>query len=152
MECERIARGQSGGLIRRARCGTDLSGGTGGRITGVRSCGLSVNAGRTKSCGCNTALTREAYYEEPTKKSPSREPSERGVSLPMSIDNELSSEVAAALLAPDEGKSPRDASRLAEVVKDVHSTLRQLEAESRRKNRRPASTRDEPPTGSAASG
>jgi len=70
----------------------------------------------------------------------------------MSIDNELSSEVAAALLAPDEGKSPRDASRLAEVVKDVHSTLRQLEAESRRKNRRPVSTRDEPPTGSAASG
>lgn len=70
----------------------------------------------------------------------------------MSIDNELSSEVAAALLAPDEGKPPRDASRLAEVLKDVHSTLRQLEAESRLKTRRPAGTRDEPPTGSAASG
>ena len=70
----------------------------------------------------------------------------------MSIDNELSSEVAAALLAADEGKPPRDASRLAEVVKDVHSTLRQLEAASRRKTRRPAGARGEPPTGGAASG
>lgn len=70
----------------------------------------------------------------------------------MSIDNELSSEVAAALLAADDGKSPRDASRLAEVVKDVHSTLRQLEAESRRKNRRTAGAQDEPPAGRAASG
>jgi hypothetical protein len=70
----------------------------------------------------------------------------------MSIDNELSSEVAAALLAADDGKPPRDASRLAEVVKDVHSTLRQLEAESRRKTRRPAGTPEEPPTGGAGLG
>lgn len=70
----------------------------------------------------------------------------------MSIDNELSSEVAAALLAGDEGQPPRDASKLAEVVKEVHSTLREMEAESRRKSRRASGASDEPSTGRAASG
>lgn len=70
----------------------------------------------------------------------------------MSIDHDVSSEVAAALLAADEGETPRDPSRLAEVVREVHSTLRRLEAESRRKHRRSASPTDEPPTGRAASG
>lgn len=70
----------------------------------------------------------------------------------MSIDHELSSEVAAALLAADEGEPPRDASKLAEVVKEVHSALREMEAESRRKFRRGAGAWGEPPTGRAASG
>jgi hypothetical protein len=75
-----------------------------------------------------------------------------GFAPDMSIDNELSSDVAAALLAAEEGESPRNPGKLAEVVKAVHSTLRQLEAESRRKSRRPAGTGDEPSTGRAASG
>lgn len=70
----------------------------------------------------------------------------------MSIDHELSSEVAAALLAPDEGESPRDARKLVEVVKEVHSTLRRLAAESRRRTRGPSGPPDEPPAGRAASG
>lgn len=70
----------------------------------------------------------------------------------MSIEHELSSDVAAALLAAGEGGSPRDASKLAEVLKEVHSTLRGLEAEARRKNRRLDVTQDEPATGRAASG
>ena len=70
----------------------------------------------------------------------------------MSIDHELSSDVAAALLAAGEGESPRDPGKLAEVVKEVHSTLRQMEAESRRQVRRPASIQDEPPAGRDASG
>ena len=72
----------------------------------------------------------------------------------MSIDHELSSEVAAALLVGDEGATPRDPSKLAEVVKEVHSALRQMEAESPRKSRRAveAEASDESSTGRAASG
>ena len=53
----------------------------------------------------------------------------------MSIAHELSSDVAAAVLAPEEGESPRDASERAEVVLEVHSTLRRLSAENRRRGR-----------------
>ncbi len=70
----------------------------------------------------------------------------------MSIDHDLSSEVAAALLAGGEGAPPRDAGKLAEVVKEVHSTLREMEAEARRKSRRGAGAADEPAAGRAASG
>ncbi|HZI17704.1 MAG TPA: hypothetical protein VEY09_03830 [Pyrinomonadaceae bacterium] len=53
----------------------------------------------------------------------------------MSIANELSSEVAAAVMArrPDEpARSPDD---LAGVVKDVYTTLRELEAAATRRRR-----------------
>lgn len=53
----------------------------------------------------------------------------------MSIAHELSSEVAAAVLAAREGETPRDASERAEVVLEIHSTLRRLSAEQRRRGR-----------------
>jgi hypothetical protein len=53
----------------------------------------------------------------------------------MSIAHELSSEVAAAVLAAGEGETPRDASERAEVVLELHSTLRRLSAEHRRLRR-----------------
>jgi len=53
----------------------------------------------------------------------------------MSIAHELSSDVAAAVLAAEEGGAPRDASERAEVVLEVHSTLRRLSAEYRRLGR-----------------
>ena len=68
----------------------------------------------------------------------------------MSIAHELSSEVAAAVLAAGEGESPRDASRRAEVVREVHSTLRRLSADYRRKGRGEADSSDAPPRGEGA--
>lgn len=53
----------------------------------------------------------------------------------MSIAHELSSDVAAAVLAPEEGAAPVDASERAELVLEVHSTLRRLSAEQQRRNR-----------------
>ena len=50
----------------------------------------------------------------------------------MSIAHELSSDVAAAMLAPQDDESPRSVGDLAEVVIEVHSTLRKLTAEGRR--------------------
>jgi hypothetical protein len=71
----------------------------------------------------------------------------------MSIAHELSSEVAAAVLAAREGESPRDASRRAELVMEVHSTLRRLSAAQRRRGRGETDSSDAPPRGeSAASG
>lgn len=53
----------------------------------------------------------------------------------MSIAHELSSEVAAAVLAAGEGEATLDACERAEVVLEVHSTLRRLAAEQRRRGR-----------------
>lgn len=47
----------------------------------------------------------------------------------MAISNELSSEIAAALLA--EKKSPQELKRLQDVILEVHSTLQKLSAEER---------------------
>lgn len=47
----------------------------------------------------------------------------------MAISNELSSEIAAAILA--EKKTPQELNQLKDVVLQVHSTLQQLSAESR---------------------
>ncbi|HWS56226.1 MAG TPA: hypothetical protein VN228_18945 [Pyrinomonadaceae bacterium] len=55
----------------------------------------------------------------------------------MSIAHELSSDVAAAMLAQQDDESPRSAGDLAGVVIEVHSTLRQLTAEARRRKARP---------------
>jgi 16S rRNA C1402 N4-methylase RsmH len=54
----------------------------------------------------------------------------------MSIAHELSSDVAAAVLAREKDEPLQDTSELAEVVMEVHATLRELSAEARRKNRR----------------
>jgi hypothetical protein len=68
----------------------------------------------------------------------------------MSIAHELSSDVAAAVLAVREGETPRDASKRAEVVMEVHSTLRRLSAEYRRKGRGETDSSDAPPRGEGA--
>lgn len=47
----------------------------------------------------------------------------------MAISNELSSEIAAAILA--EKKTPQELHQLKDVVLQVHSTLQQLSAEAR---------------------
>lgn len=47
----------------------------------------------------------------------------------MAISNELSSEIAAALLA--EKKSPQELKRLKDVILKVHSTLQKLSADER---------------------
>lgn len=70
----------------------------------------------------------------------------------MSIAYELSSDVAAAVLGAKKDASTHDANELVEVVMEVHSTLRRLTAEARRKTRRPATSPDAPPATSAASG
>ena len=68
----------------------------------------------------------------------------------MSIAHELSSEVAAAVLAEREGEAPLDASGRAEVVLEVHSTLRRLSAEYRRRDRAARDETGEPPLGEGA--
>ena len=65
----------------------------------------------------------------------------------MSIAHELSSEVAAAMLTDGEGQTRREASERAEVVLEVHSTLRKLSAEHRRKARAARRGTEEPPLG-----
>ena len=60
----------------------------------------------------------------------------------MSIAHELSSDVAAAMLARKDDESPRSAGDLAEVVIEVHSTLRQLTAEARRRKAGRANSAD----------
>lgn len=75
----------------------------------------------------------------------------RGVQTPlMSIAHELSSEVAAAVLAAEKDESPREARERAEVVLEVHSTLRRLNAEHRRKGRAPGGEPEAPPRGEGA--
>ena len=68
----------------------------------------------------------------------------------MSIAHELSSEVAAAVLAAREGETPRDAGERAEVVREVHSTLRRLSAEYRRRGRAAKGETGDAPRGEGA--
>lgn len=68
----------------------------------------------------------------------------------MSIAHELSSEVAAAVLAAREGETPRDAGERAEVVLEVHSTLRRLGAEYRRRGRAAKGEAGDAPRGEGA--
>ena len=51
----------------------------------------------------------------------------------MSIANELSSEVAAAMLTSEKDKVPVNSNELLNVVLEVHTTLRRMTKESRRK-------------------
>lgn len=68
----------------------------------------------------------------------------------MSIAHELSSDVAAAVLSADEGEAPADQGARAELVLEVHSTLRRLSAEHRRKGRASKGKREDPPRGEGA--
>lgn len=68
----------------------------------------------------------------------------------MSIAHELSSDVAAAVLAVKNGEAPGDASERAEVVLEIHSTLRRLSAEYRRRGRAAAGAPEAPPLGEGA--
>lgn len=68
----------------------------------------------------------------------------------MSIAHELSSDVAAAVLAAGEDEAPRDASGRAELVLEVHSTLRRLSAEHRRRGRASKGGHEDPPLGEGA--
>jgi predicted transcriptional regulator len=54
----------------------------------------------------------------------------------MSISNELSSDVAAALLAENHGADPVETDELMAIVVEVHSTLRELTAGERKERRR----------------
>ena len=69
----------------------------------------------------------------------------------MSIANELSTDVAAAMLARKDGETPADSNELRDVVMKVHSTLRHLTAEARKKNRRARTATEESPARNAAS-
>lgn len=72
----------------------------------------------------------------------------------MSIANELSSDVAAAMLARKNDATPQDASELARVVIEVHATLRRMTLDARRKRLHPqaAHAEEAPRSNSAASG
>ena len=68
----------------------------------------------------------------------------------MSIAHELSSDVAAAVLSAEEGEAPGDAGERAELVLEVHSTLRRLSAKYRRKGRASRGRAEDTPRGSGA--
>jgi non-ribosomal peptide synthetase component E (peptide arylation enzyme) len=69
----------------------------------------------------------------------------------MSIANELSSDVAAALLCRQEEERGLDSSRLVNVIVEVHSTLRHLTIEARRNARRAQEAQANLPPGSSGS-
>lgn len=54
----------------------------------------------------------------------------------MSIANELSSEVASAVLSREGEESSAEPGKLRDVVMSVHSALREMRAETRRKSPR----------------
>ena len=62
----------------------------------------------------------------------------------MAISNELSSEIAAAILA--EKKSPQELHQLKEIILQVHSTLQKMSNEARAGSR----SDDKPPTTAAS--
>lgn len=68
----------------------------------------------------------------------------------MSIAHELSSDVAAAVLTAGEGLAPGDAYERAELVLEVHSTLRRLSADYRRRGRDAKRERKDPTFGEGA--
>ena len=63
----------------------------------------------------------------------------------MSIAHELSSDVAAAMLTAGEDEAPGDVNERAELVLEVHSTLRRLGADYRRRGRDAKVARTDPP-------
>ncbi len=76
-----------------------------------------------------------------------------GVPSDMSIANELSSDVAAAVLARENEEPAVEARKLLDLVKEVHTTLRHLTASARKKTRDSGKiSQPAPSTGNAAAG
>lgn len=69
----------------------------------------------------------------------------------MSIANELSSEVAAAVLSRKGEESSAESGNLKDVVMRVHSTLREMKAEARKKSLRTRNESETPDRFSASS-
>lgn len=69
----------------------------------------------------------------------------------MSIAKELSSDIAAAVLARKNEEDSVDSSELKDVVMQAHSTLRHLTAEARKRNRPAQSSSESLTVKSAAS-
>ena len=69
----------------------------------------------------------------------------------MSIANELSSEVATAVLARKDEESSAESAKLKDVVMKVHSTLREMKAEARKKSLYSEDASEPPPASRIAS-
>jgi hypothetical protein len=70
----------------------------------------------------------------------------------MSIANELSSEVASAVLSRKDEESSAEPGKLKDVVMSVHSALREMRAETRRKSLRALDDAETPAGFSASNG
>lgn len=68
----------------------------------------------------------------------------------MSIANELSSEIAAAMLSHESKENSVSRGNLKDILVEVHSTLQHLTAATRRKKLRPALSATPPPSSSSA--
>lgn len=101
----------------------------------------------------NTPLTRGLYHRHLGEVGAAAVPIVREEFPPyMSIAHELSSDVAAAMLARQDEESQRSARDLAGVVREVHTTLRQLTVESRRRKTRWQNLADASRSAGAAAG
>ena len=72
-------------------------------------------------------VTRRIYHNESSKTASTNSETP----LNMAISNELSSEIAAAILA--EKKTPQELDRLKGVILRVHTTLQEMQEEAREK-------------------
>ncbi len=70
----------------------------------------------------------------------------------MSIANELSSDVAVAVLAHEQGEPTIEPQELLGVILEVHTTLRHLTAQARAAGRAPQSSTGHSTTSEAAAG
>lgn len=110
-----------------------------------------MNVGLTKSLCGNTEVTYVVYNRTPPNSVRYRQTDQVEEFTPlMSIAHELCSDVAAAVLAAEEGEPPRDAGERAKVVLEVHSTLRRLGSEHRRKSRAAGGDAEGPARGEGA--
>jgi predicted DNA-binding helix-hairpin-helix protein len=79
-----------------------------------------------KRCLINIDVTPKIYYGDSSEIIP------RQILVPceqMAISNELSSDVAVALLANE--KSPQELKKLKDIILEVHSTLQEMSEETR---------------------
>ena len=70
----------------------------------------------------------------------------------MALSNELSSEIAAALLSPSGNKSPRELKDLQEVVFRIHSVLSQMNEAQQSRRKSGASSEQNTSASTAAGG
>ena len=69
----------------------------------------------------------------------------------MSIVNELSSEVATAVLSRKDEENSAESGKLKDVVMRVHSTLREMKAETRKKELHTRTLSEPPPASGSTS-